>query len=163
MATIGGDDPAPCFIIRSGRDPEIMTPPYREASTGRDMMIALCLVLALQTAVSPITPPGSPARELKIDIAFDEAFFDAADRNHDQRLTLAELTAAMEQRIERSFAAHAEATFWFVLPSLPIFLVIPVLLRNGWSFWAALAVGCGLTILLYSLMVSLGPRFGLRL
>lgn len=108
-ATIGGDDPAPCFIIRSGRDPEIMTPPYREASTGRDMIIALCLVLALQTAVSPITPPGSPARELKIDMAFDEAFFDAADRNHDQRLTLAELTAAMEQRIERSFAARAEA------------------------------------------------------
>ncbi len=73
------------------------------------MMFRLCLVLALQTAVSPITPPGSPARELKIDMAFDEAFFDAADRNHDQRLTLAELTAAMEQRIERSFAAHAEA------------------------------------------------------
>ncbi|MFN3676412.1 MAG: EF-hand domain-containing protein [Sphingomonas pseudosanguinis] len=109
MATIGGDDPAPWFIIRSGRDPEIMTSPYREALTGRDMMIALCLVLALQTAVSPITPPGSPARELKIDMTFDEAFFDAADRNHDQRLTLAELTAAMEQRIERSFAAHAEA------------------------------------------------------
>ena len=62
-----------------------------------------------------------------------------------------------------NMAAHVEATFWFVLPSLPMFLVIPVLLRNGWSFWAALAVGCGLTILLYSLMVSFGPRFGLRL
>jgi len=62
-----------------------------------------------------------------------------------------------------NMAAHAEATFWFVLPSLPMFLVIPMLLRNGWSFWVALAVGCGLTILLYTLMVSFGPRFGLRI
>ena len=62
-----------------------------------------------------------------------------------------------------NMAAHAEATFWFVLPSLPMFLVIPVLLRHGLSFWAALAVGCGLTILLYGLMTWFGPRFGLRL
>ena len=62
-----------------------------------------------------------------------------------------------------NMAAHAEATFWFVLPSLPMFLVIPALLRSGWSFWAALAAGCLLTILLYSLMVAFGPRLGLRL
>ena len=62
-----------------------------------------------------------------------------------------------------NMAAHSEATFWFVLPSLPMFLVIPTLLKSGWSFWAALVVGCGLTILLYSLMVALGPRLGLRL
>lgn len=61
-----------------------------------------------------------------------------------------------------NMAAHAEATFWFVLPSLPMFLLIPALLRSGWSFWAALALGCGLTILLYSLMVAFGPRLGLR-
>ena len=62
-----------------------------------------------------------------------------------------------------NMAAHAEATFWFVLPSLPMFLLIPALLRSGWSFWAALAMGCGLTVLLYALMVALGPKFGLRL
>jgi hypothetical protein len=47
-----------------------------------------------------------------------------------------------------NMAAHAEATFWFVLPSLPMFLVIPALLRSGWSFWAALAAGCALTVVL---------------
>ena len=62
-----------------------------------------------------------------------------------------------------NMAAHSQATFWFVLPSLPMFLVIPALLRSGWSFWAALIVGCGLTILLYSLMVTFGPRMGLRM
>src|ERR1700741_875691 len=45
-----------------------------------------------------------------------------------------------------NMAAHVQATFWFVLPSLPMFLLIPALLRSGWSFWAVLAVGCALTI-----------------
>lgn len=60
-------------------------------------------------------------------------------------------------------AAHAAATFWYVLPSLPMFLLIPALLRNGVGFWAALAMGCVLTILLYLAMTAIGPRFGLRL
>lgn len=60
-------------------------------------------------------------------------------------------------------AAHAEATFWFVLPSLPMFLLIPTMLRHGYSFWAALAVGCVLTVILYLVMTWLGPRVGLRL
>ena len=62
-----------------------------------------------------------------------------------------------------NMAAHVEATFWFVLPSLPMFLLIPVMLRNGIGFWPSLAVGCALTILLYLAMTWIGPRFGLRL
>jgi hypothetical protein len=62
-----------------------------------------------------------------------------------------------------NMALHAEATFWFVLPSLPMFLVIPAMLRHEFSFWMALATGCVLTFALYSLMVWAGPRFGLRL
>lgn len=60
-------------------------------------------------------------------------------------------------------AAHAQATFWYVLPSLPMFLALPALLRRGVSFWPALGAGCVLTIALYLLMVWIGPRFGLRL
>ena len=59
--------------------------------------------------------------------------------------------------------AHSEATFWFVLPSLPMFLLMPYLLRNGASFWLALLCGCGLTVLLYYLTTILGPRFGIQL
>jgi len=44
-----------------------------------------------------------------------------------------------------------------------MFLLMPWLLRSGVSFWAALAIGCGLTILLYLLMTWAGPRFGLKL
>ena len=62
-----------------------------------------------------------------------------------------------------NMAVHVEATFWFVLPSLPMFLLIPWLLRSGTSFWVSLALGCALTIALYLGMTWLGPKIGLRL
>ena len=60
-------------------------------------------------------------------------------------------------------AAHAIGTFWFVLPSLPMFLLIPALLKKGVAFWPALALGCVLTMGLYGAMLWIGPRLGLRL
>jgi hypothetical protein len=60
-------------------------------------------------------------------------------------------------------ADHATATFWYVLPSMPMFLLIPALWRAGWGFWPGLAAGCVLTVGLYFLMLWIGPRFGLRL
>jgi hypothetical protein len=62
-----------------------------------------------------------------------------------------------------NMAIHAEATFWYVLPSLPMFLAIPAMLRAGVNFWIALAAGCVLTVLLYLAMMQVGPRLGLRL
>ena len=62
-----------------------------------------------------------------------------------------------------NMAAHAEATFWFVPPSLPMFLAIPWMLRSGVNFWAALLVGCAITMALYLLMTFLGPRLGVKL
>ena len=45
-----------------------------------------------------------------------------------------------------NMARHAQATFWYVLPSLPMFLLIPAMLRAGVPFWAALAAGCVVTV-----------------
>ena len=42
-------------------------------------------------------------------------------------------------------ASHLTSTFWLVLPSLPMFLVIPMLM----GFWTALLAGILLTIALY--------------
>jgi hypothetical protein len=64
--------------------------------------------------------------------------------------------------VER-IAVHAESTFWFVLPSLPMFLLFPALLRHGVGFWLALVISCALTMALYSLTVWLLPRFGISL
>ena len=60
-------------------------------------------------------------------------------------------------------ADHAYATFWFVLPSLPMFLLIPMLLRRDVHFLPALASGCALTILLYCAMTWALSRGGVRL
>ncbi|QCI78821.1 DUF3147 family protein [Hankyongella ginsenosidimutans] len=62
-----------------------------------------------------------------------------------------------------NMAIHAGATFWYVLPSLPMFLLIPAMLRQGAGFWVALGAGCALTIALYAAMTWIGPRFGLQL
>lgn len=60
-------------------------------------------------------------------------------------------------------AAHSRATFWYVLPSLPMFLLIPALLTRGTSFAAALAAGCVLTMGLYLLTAKVAPVFGVDL
>jgi hypothetical protein len=57
-------------------------------------------------------------------------------------------------------AALANSTFWFVLPTLPMFLVLPALLRGGASFWTALGLSCLLTIVLYAGMVWVLGRSG---
>lgn len=51
-----------------------------------------------------------------------------------------------------NMAAHAEATFFYVLPSLPMFLLIAWMLRHGFGFWWSLLAGCALTVGLYLLM-----------
>lgn len=59
-------------------------------------------------------------------------------------------------------ADQMQATFWYILPSLPMFLVMPALLRSGMGFWAALALALLLTMLLYLLMAAALTRFGVR-
>ena len=60
-------------------------------------------------------------------------------------------------------ANHAEGTFWFVIPTLPMFLIIPWMLRNGWSFWSTLAVNCLLTVAFFWITVIVLRRFGVDL
>jgi hypothetical protein len=62
---------------------------------------------------------------------------------------------------KEAIATLAQSTFWFVLPTLPMFLVLPALLRSGFGFWSALASSCALTVLLYFLAVWLLPKLGI--
>lgn len=68
-----------------------------------------------------------------------------------------------DTRDAERLAAHAEATFWLVLPSLPMFLLLPALLRRGVGFAPALLVGLALTVALYLGTVAILARFGVRL
>lgn|SRR5690606_5459396 len=66
------------------------------------------------------------------------------------------------ERTEK-LAAHSSGVFWFVLPSLPMFLVFPWLLRKGIAFWPTLLICCLLTMVLYAGMAVLLKRFGIDL
>ena len=68
-----------------------------------------------------------------------------------------------EKQGSQRIANHSEGTFWFVLPTLPMFLILPWMLRHGWGFWAALGVNCLLTIGFFWLTVVILRRFGLNL
>ena len=60
-------------------------------------------------------------------------------------------------------ALHMEATFWYVLPSLPMFLLMPAMLRSGAGFWLSLAVSCALTVVLYLATSWALSKFGITL
>jgi hypothetical protein len=60
-------------------------------------------------------------------------------------------------------AELAGSTFWFILPSLPLFIVLPLLLRSNLGLWLSMAIVVGGTLALYALMFWAAPRLGLKL
>ena len=60
-------------------------------------------------------------------------------------------------------AELSASTIWFILPSLPLFVALPLLLRSGLSFWASMGIVIAGTLALYALMFWAGPRLGLKL
>ncbi len=55
----------------------------------------------------------------------------------------------------RRLAAHSTGIFWFVLPTLPMFLIFPWLLRRGMGFWPSLGLGCLSASVLYLITARL--------
>ena len=68
-----------------------------------------------------------------------------------------------ETRDPERVAALAMSTFWFFLPSMPMFLIISLMIRNGWSFVVTMAVAVVVTMILYAGMNWLAPRLGIAL
>lgn len=66
------------------------------------------------------------------------------------------------ERTER-LAAHSVGVFWFVLPSLPMFLIFPALLKKGLPFWPNIGLCCLITMSLYALTAIALKRFGMDL
>lgn len=55
----------------------------------------------------------------------------------------------------------SKGIFWYVLPSLVLFIALPLLLHAGLNFWASLAISCGLTFGAYLAMTAILSRFGI--
>jgi hypothetical protein len=60
-------------------------------------------------------------------------------------------------------AAHVGATLWYIAPSMPMFVLMPILLRAGVGFWPSLGFGCALTFGLYLLMLWAANHWGISL
>lgn len=55
------------------------------------------------------------------------------------------------------------STFWFFMPSVPLFIVLPALIRSGVPFWASMAVVVVGTLALYAGWFWAAPRIGIKL
>lgn len=60
-------------------------------------------------------------------------------------------------------ASLSYSIFWYVLPSLVLFIVLPLLLARGFDFWLSLAAASAATVAAYALMSQLLARFGVAL
>lgn len=68
----------------------------------------------------------------------------------------------MDTRDKAQVAQFSTSIFWLVIPSLVLFISLPILLKKldfGW----ALSLSCGLTIMAYYLMVSILGLFHIKL
>jgi hypothetical protein len=69
----------------------------------------------------------------------------------------------VEGQSHEQVAEYARYTFWYVLPTLPMFLLIPWLLRRGHSVGLAVAAGIGLTVVLFWATANVARRFGVTM
>lgn len=68
----------------------------------------------------------------------------------------------VENQSTEKIANHAWYTFWYVVPTLPMFLAFPLLLpRIG--FWPTLAASVVITVVCFGLFALLVKRFGIEL
>ncbi|MEO7402478.1 MAG: DUF3147 family protein [Burkholderiales bacterium] len=68
----------------------------------------------------------------------------------------------IERQPQEKIANHAWYTFWYVVPTLPMFLVFPAILpRLG--FWLTLAACIALTVVCFGVFALAVRRFGIEL
>lgn len=68
----------------------------------------------------------------------------------------------IEKQPESKIASHAWYTFWYVIPTLPMFLAFPLLLPR-FGFWPALALSILVVIACFGLFALAARRFGIDL
>jgi F0F1-type ATP synthase assembly protein I len=69
----------------------------------------------------------------------------------------------VEKQPSDKIANHAYYTFWYVLPTMPMFLFMPWMIRKGIGFWPSLGAGCLLTLGCFALAAIVVKRFGIGL
>jgi len=57
-------------------------------------------------------------------------------------------------------ADFAESILWLIIPSMMLFLILPLLLRRDWEFEYAMAVAIFVTMAAYAIGISISKYFG---
>lgn len=60
-------------------------------------------------------------------------------------------------------SAMATSVFWLVLPSLALFVSLPLFLRQGINFYLSMGLSIAITVACYWLMVTVLGHFGVSL
>lgn len=55
----------------------------------------------------------------------------------------------IETKNNAKIAEISQETFWYVIPTLPMFLLLGWLLRNNFNFYLSLAISCFVTVGLF--------------
>ncbi|MFT6422518.1 MAG: hypothetical protein ACJA2K_001244 [Thalassolituus sp.] len=75
---------------------------------------------------------------------------------------LAMIWLYVEKQPDAKIANHAWYTFWYVVPTLPMFLIFPTLLpRIG--FWPTLGASALITVICFVVFAQVVKRFGIEL
>ena len=69
----------------------------------------------------------------------------------------------LENQGTEKVARHAYYTFWYVVPTLPMFLVTPALLDRGFNFWLSLAADVLVTVSSFAVIAVIGRHYGVNL
>jgi len=56
----------------------------------------------------------------------------------------------------------SKGVFWLVLPSLPLFLILPALLKKGVNFYLSLGVSLVIMVSCYLVMVAILNKYGIK-
>jgi hypothetical protein len=75
---------------------------------------------------------------------------------------LAFMLLYLETGDTQKIAVLSQGIFWLAIPSLLLFLLLPLLLRSGWGFWSSLGTSALTTAAAYLAMAWAMGRFGLR-
>lgn len=68
----------------------------------------------------------------------------------------------VENQSAEKIANHAWYTFWYVIPTLPMFLAFPWLLKR-FSFWSTMSISVFITLLSFYLLAKITKSFGINL
>lgn len=68
----------------------------------------------------------------------------------------------VENQSAEKIANHAWYTFWYVIPTLPMFLAFPWLLKR-FSFWSTMSISVFITLLGFYLLAKITKSFGINL